>query len=85
MSAQQPDWTTRNDHDPGVALVALFGFLGAALLWQSSGCGGRARLRLPCVLGMGLGVASAVWLVRQRYWRSPPTVPEAGFDRTAMI
>jgi hypothetical protein len=23
-----PDWTTRNDHDPGVTLIALFGFLG---------------------------------------------------------
>ena len=73
MSAHEPDWTTRNAHDPGVTLVALFGFLGAALLWQSSECGERARLRLPCVLGIGLGAASAVWLVRQRYRRSPPT------------
>lgn len=72
MSAHEPDWTTWNDHDPGVTLIALFGFLGAALLWQSSAWREGATLRLPRVLGVGLGAASAVWLLRRRHRRRRP-------------
>lgn len=69
MSAHEPDWTTWNDHDPGVTLIALFGFLGAALLWQSSAWREGTASRLPRVLGVGLGAASAVWLLRRRHRR----------------
>ena len=71
-SAQEPDWTTWNDHDPGVTLLALFGFLGVALLWQPSAWREGAASRLIRLLGVGLGAAGAVWLLRRRHRRSPP-------------
>jgi hypothetical protein len=72
VSAHEPDWSNWNYHDPGVTLVALFGFLGAALLWQSSGRREGAASTLPRVLGVGLGAARAMFLLRQRYRRKPP-------------
>ena len=72
ISAHEPDWTTWNEHDPGVTLVALFGFLGAALLWQSSSGREGAASRLSRVLGVGLGAAAAVWLLRPRHRRRRP-------------
>jgi hypothetical protein len=67
-----PDWTTGNDHDPGVTLLALFAFLGVSLLWQSSGRGEGAASRLPRAVAVGLGAASAVWLLlRLRRRRGP--------------
>jgi hypothetical protein len=71
-----PDWTTGNDHDPGVTIVALFAFLGASLLWRSSGRQEGAASRLPRVVAIGLGAASAVLLLRLRRRRRPPCAPE---------
>ncbi len=67
MSAHEPDWTNWNEHDPGITLVALFAFLAASFLWQSSNARERAGSRLPRAIGAGLGVASAVVLLRQCY------------------
>jgi hypothetical protein len=66
-----PDWTRGNDHDPGVTIVALFAFLGASLLWRSSGRREDAASRLPRVVAVGLGAASAVLLLRLRRRRKP--------------
>ena len=70
-----PEWTSGNDHDPGVTIVALFAFLGATLLW-SSGRRDGAAARLPRLFGVGLGAASALWLLRRRHRRRPPCARE---------
>ncbi len=44
VPAHEPDWSTRNDHDPGVTLLTLFGFLGAGLLGLGLGAAGAAWL-----------------------------------------
>ena len=71
-AVDSPDWTPRNEHDPGVTLLALFAFLGASLLWRSSGQREGAASRLPRVFAVGLGAASAVLLLRLRR-RGRPT------------
>jgi len=72
MSAHEPDWSTWNDHDPGLTLLALFGFLAAGLVWQSSVREQGWHSRLYRVLGVGLGAAGAVWLLRRLRRRRPP-------------
>jgi hypothetical protein len=72
VSAHEPDWSTWNDHDPGVTLLSLFGFLLAGLLWKSSKQRQGAGSGLYRVLGAGLGAAAAAWLLRRRRRRRPP-------------
>ncbi len=72
VAAHAPDWTTWNDHDPGVTLLVLFGFVAAGLLWPSSGRRQRAGSTLYRMLGVGLGAAGATWLLLRRRRRRPP-------------
>jgi hypothetical protein len=73
MRVRVPGWSTGNDHDPGTTLLALFGFLGAGLLWRLSGRREGAASRLSRVLGVGLGSASVSWLLT----RCRPQPPRA--------
>ncbi|MDQ3473958.1 MAG: hypothetical protein M3447_09500 [Acidobacteriota bacterium] len=78
VSAYDPDWTNWNDHDPGVTLVTLFGFLAAGLLWRSSGRQQRAGSGLYRVLAVGLGAAgAAAWLLRRRRRRRRPPLDKS--------
>ncbi len=72
-----PDWTNWNEHDPGVTIVALFGFVATGLLWHLSGRQHGSGSKLYRVIGVGLSAASVALLLRQRRRRRRPSDPES--------
>ena len=72
VPAHAPEWSEGNEHDPGVTLLALCGFLGSSLLWQFSGRKEGAASRLSRWLAAAVCAASGALLLRRGRRRRRP-------------
>jgi len=71
-----PEWTNRNDSDPGITIVQLFAFLTENLLYRSNRIPEANRLKFLSMLGISLRPASpGVGLVTFQNDRAPLTPP----------
>jgi hypothetical protein len=62
----RPEWTDRNDHDPGIALLELFAYLGDALSYYQDAIAAEARLRTRRRVAIGLAIVGLLaWYCRR--------------------